>query len=59
MSNKKLVPVALKHPDKIMLHYGYEEIELTISSDFSTYIVSVEEDKLDKFKPYMAEGEAL
>jgi len=58
MSNKK-IPIALRHPDKIMLHYGSKQIELKISQDFNKYIVTVDEDELKDLEPYLAKGESI
>ena len=59
MSKEKLIPIALRNPDKIMLHYGNKKIELRIAQGFSNYIVSVKESELENLKPYLAKGDEV
>jgi len=57
MSNKKLIPLSLKNPDKIILHYGDKKIELQNTTSFSDYIVYCSLDEVEDLKPYMADVE--
>ena len=47
--------VALRHPDKLLLVYGEETVELKLDTDFSNYVVTIDKDRLPFFKPYLAD----